>query len=233
MQDRDVRRFERIERVETFLDDHIADFAPGGIVAITLNQIKGIIFDLTEARVGQIRTPLTKEEIIDSLRERFKAISLTSRSIHKVYPEFPVEKFRYPDEDSENATTTHADHLFSLLEDTEDDTPGQLAAKAALRARFTEFEMPGTFVTSLRDTRTSLDNANAGKFSDNHEGLESTAEIAILLNQANDAVITLHGPIQNKYSSQPDKIHAWKRAARVESDPRPPEEPEEPEPPTP
>ena len=90
--------------------------------------------------------------------------------------------------------------------------------------------MPGTFVTSLRDTRTSLDNANAGKFSDNHEGLEATARIAILLNRANDAVTTLHGPIQNKYADQPDKIHAWKRAARIESNPSPPEEPEEPTP---
>ena len=205
MRDRDVRRLERIERVETFLDDHITDFAPGGIVATTLVEIKGIISDFEKSRVGQIRTPLTKQEILDEHRERFKAISLTSRSIHKVYPDFPAENFRYPDEDSENATATHADHLLSLLEDKEGDSETDLTVKEQLRQRFIEFEMPATFVADLRATRNSLDHANAGKFSDNHEGLESTAEIAILLNRANDAVITLHGPIQNKYASHPTK----------------------------
>ena len=71
MKDRDVRRSERIERVETFLDAHIADFAPGGIVATTLDEIQGIISDLGKARVGQIRTPLTKEEILEDLRVRY------------------------------------------------------------------------------------------------------------------------------------------------------------------
>ncbi|MGL4398535.1 MAG: hypothetical protein ACRCXD_01590 [Luteolibacter sp.] len=230
MNDRDVRRLERIERVETFLETHIADFTPGGIVATTLAEIKLIITALNKARVGQIRTPLTKQEIILALRERFKAIALTARSIHIKPPDFPEGDFRTPDEDSENVTTAHADHLLTLLRDGDEDTPEQLAAKAALRARFIEFEMSADFVTTLHTLRVSLDDANAGKFSDNQEGLESTAEIALLLNQANDAVTTLHGPIQNKYESQPDKIHAWKRASRIESDPQPPEDPEPPTP---
>ncbi len=226
MKDRDVRRLERIERVETFLDDHIADFAPGGIVATTLGEIRGIISDLGKASVGQIRTPLTKDEILDDLRIRFKAISLTSRSIHTKYPDFPAEDFRFPAEDSENAYTTHADHLLTLLLDTEDDTPGRLARK----------DRPPRPLHRVRDA------CRLRHLPQRHPHIPQRRQRRKIQRQPRRPRIHRRDrhppqprqrrrhhpprPIQNKYASQPDKIHAWKRASRVESDPSPPEDPE-------
>ena len=233
MKDRDIRRFERIERVKSFLDEHIDDFAPSGIVATTLDEITEIIGELKLARVGQIRTPLTKDEIIGALEESFKAISRTSRSIHKKHPSFPAEDFRFPEGDSESATTTHADHLLTLLQDDPAaDTPEKLASKAALRDLFFQFEMSPDFVTRLQTLRTSLDDANSGKFNDNRDGIEATAKIATCLKKANDAVITVNGPIHNRYSNDPDKIHAWKRISRIASNPSPASSPAAPLPPT-
>ena len=223
MKDKDVRRMERLERVKTFLDNHIGDFAPGGVVAQTRTEVTGLQADLNAARVGQIRTPLTKDEIIDSMYEQFKDYARTARSIRAVDPAFPQD-YRVPEEDSESAATAHAEHLLTLLEDKPGDTPAQLAAKAALRTRFTDYEMDPGFVALLRATRNALDAANTGKHTDNQEGLEATAAIRTLLNQANAAVTRLHGPIHNKYKSDPDKIHAWKQASRIERDPEPPED---------
>lgn len=91
--------------------------------------------------------------------------------------------------------------------------------------------MDPAFVGALRADRDALDAANTGKHTDNQEGLEATAAITTLLNQANAAVTRPHGRMHNKYASDPDKILAWKQASRVESDPAPPEP--DPEPPTP
>ena len=230
MQDRDVRRLERLQRVKTFLDNHIADFIPGGVVHATRTEVTGLLGKLNLARVGQIRTPLTKEEILERLFERFKAIARTSRSIGGDHPDFPAGDFRFPGDYTENTATTHADALLTLLEDKPTDTPAQLAEKAALRGRFTDYEMDPGFVAALRTDRDALDAANTGKHTDNQEGLEATAAIATLLNQANAAVTRLHGPIHNKYAAAPDKIHAWKQASRIESDPEPPEDPAPPTP---
>jgi hypothetical protein len=40
----------------------------------------------------------------------------------------------------------------------------------------------------------------------------------------------LLGPIHNKYKTDPDKIHAWKQASRIERDPEPQEDPAPPTP---
>ena len=234
MQDRDILRFERAQRVETFLGNHHADFAPGSKLHPIRTRMSAIVVELEKDRVGQIRTPLTKEEILEDLIEDFKDIARTSRAIREEESSFPVGDFRVPRSRTETSITTHADHLLTLLEATEEDTPEQTAAKAALVAKFTAFEMDADFVEQLRALRTSLQTANDGKHTDNQEGLEATESIGLLLNEANGLVTRLHALIQNKYKNDPAKIHAWKQASRIERSPSPqPEEPAEPEQPTP
>jgi hypothetical protein len=96
------------------------------------------------------------------------------------------------------------------------DTPAQLAIKAVLRAQFIAFEIPADFVADLRADRDALDGSNSGKHSDNFEGLESTAAIETLLGDAQDLITRLDTVMHNKYSRNPDKLLAWKSAARVE-----------------
>ncbi|MFA6290075.1 MAG: hypothetical protein WC661_22035 [Opitutaceae bacterium] len=76
---------------------------------------------------------------------------------------------------------THADALLALLEDQPDDTPAQLAAKTALRAKFVEYELPADFVTDLRADIDALRAAFAGQRVDNQEGGENTSAIGTLM----------------------------------------------------
>ncbi len=80
--------------------------------------------------------------------------------------------------------------------------------------------MPADFVDDLRADRAALDACNDAKQSDNHEGVESTAAIDLLLNQAKAIVTRLDAAFLNKYRSNPAKIAAWKAASRVERAPR-------------
>lgn len=220
MDDRNIRRFERTTRIQTFGRDNAADFAAGSKAAGFFLDLDPIVFELTAARVGQLRGIVGKPVLIDALSLDFKDIARTSRAIAIEEPGFSSAAYRFPADYAEATATTHADSLLTLLEDntaaTDGDTPAQLAIKAVLRAQFIAFEMPADFVADLRTDRDALDDSNSGKHSDNFEGLESTAAIETLLGEAQDLVTRLDTVMHNKYSRNPDKLLAWKSAARVE-----------------
>ena len=66
------------------------------------------------------------------------------------------------------------------------------------------------------EARELLGASNAGKHSDNLEGVESTSAIDTLLGDAQAIITRLDAAIQNKYSRDPDKLAAWKSASRTE-----------------
>ncbi len=82
------------------------------------------------------------------------------------------------------------------------------------------YELPADFVEDLRADRDAIDDCNSGKHSDNFEGVQSTAAIETLLSQAQTIVTRLDAALQNKYSRDPDKLAAWKSAARTERAPK-------------
>lgn len=229
MDDENIRRFERATRVQTFGRDNAADIAPGSKIALLLTELDPVVAKLTLASVGQLRGPVGKPALIKALNADFKDIARTARSIGLDEPSFPVAAYRHPLTSVESSVTTHADALLLLLEDQPTDTPAELAAKAALRAKFIDYEMPADFVEDLRADRAAIDSCNDAKQSDNHEGVESTAAIDLLLAQSKDIVTRLDAAFLNKYRSNPAKIAAWKAASRVERAPRksvaPPAEP--------
>ena len=49
---------------------------------------------------------------------------------------------------------------------------------------------------------------------------ESAEAIGTLLNQANGIVTRLTSLIHNRFKTNPDKVHAWKQASRIERAPR-------------
>ena len=229
MNDYNIRRLDRATRVKTFGRDHAADFAPGGKAAALFGELDSLIAELTDARVGQLRGPVGKQEVIEALNEDFKDIARTARAIALDDPAFPAAAYRHPATYVETPVATHADALLALLEDQPADSPAQKTAKAALRAKFTAYELPADFVTDLRADRDALTACNTGKHSDNQEGVEATAAIDDLLAQAQSVITRLDAAVKNKYARDPEKLAAWKSASHTVK----PERKEKPAEPTP
>ncbi len=226
MDDNNIRRFNRATRVDNYGEIYAADFAPGSKATSLFRELRPLVAELTQAAVGQLRTPVGKPELIAALSADFKDIARTARAIKIDEPDFDDAAFRHPATSVEKPVTTHADSLLKLLEDNTapvadgGDTPAQLAAKAALRAKFVAYELPADFVEDLRADRIALDDCNTGKYSDNFEGVESTSAIDTLLTKAQAIVSRLDAAIQNKYARDPDKLAAWKSASRTERAPK-------------
>ena len=230
MDDENIRRYERATHVQTFGRDNAADISPGSRIASLLTELDPIIDKLTQVRIGQLRSPVGKQVIIEALSDDFKDIARTSRAIVIDEPDFPVAAYRHPGTSVEIPVTIHADALLLLLEDQASDSPDQKTAKAALRTKFISYEIAADFVADLRADRDALDACNSGKHSDNQQGVESTSAIDTLLGQTKDIVTRLDAAIQNKFKTNPDKLAAWKSASRVERTSRKAKTPEVPAP---
>jgi hypothetical protein len=111
---------------------------------------------------------------------------------------------------------THADSLLALLEDKAADIPTQLAAKTALRAKFTAYELPADFVADLRADTDALRAASMSQQADSQEGVENTSAIGTLLGKGQSLVTQLDAIMHNKYARQPDTLRAWMSASHVE-----------------
>ncbi len=207
MNDRDLRRSDRATRVQTFGLDNAADLPSGSKADGLFTDLGGILTALIQARVGQLRTPVTKHTLLDALFTDFKDIARTSRAIALEEPEFPAAAYRFPADYTEATATTHAESLLKLLE---------VAENAHLQAKFIAFEISPDFVQDLRADLQSLRDINSGKISDNLEGVENTAAIDTLLSHAQDIITRLDAIMQNKYRSNPHKLAAWKSATHVE-----------------
>lgn len=207
MNDRDLRRSDRATRVLTFHLENAADFPSPSKAVGLFTELDGILAELTQARVGQLRTPVTKQTLLDALFTDFKDIARTARAIALDESGFPAAAYRFPSDYSEATATTHAESLLKLLEGTE-NTP--------LRAKFTAFEIATDFVSDLRADLQAIHSINHGKNSDNLEGVENTSAIDTLLSKAQGIITRLDAIVQNKYSRNPDKLTAWKSASHVE-----------------
>jgi hypothetical protein len=220
MDDENIRRFDRANRVLTFCRDRAADIAPGSKITTLVAALTPLVEQLAAARIGQLRAPVGKPALIEALSIDFKDIARTARAIHLDDPSFPVAAYRHPGTYVETPITTHADALLLLLEDQASDTAEQKTAKAALRARFIAYELPADFVSDLRADRDALAARNDIKYSDNQEGVASTAAIETLLAQAREIIQRLDAAFLNKYRNDPATIAAWKSASRVERAPK-------------
>lgn len=207
MNDRDLRRSDRITRVLTFRLGNAADFPPTSKAASLFSELDTIPGQLTQARVGQLRTPVTKQTLLDALFTDFKDIARTARAIALDEPGFPAAAYRFPADYAEATAVTHAESLLKLLDGTEN---------AALRAKFVAFEIAPDFVPDLRADLQAIHGINHGKNSDNLEGVENTSAIDTLLATAQAILTRLDALIQNKYSRNPDKLAAWKSASHVQ-----------------
>lgn len=206
MDERNIRRFERATRVQTFGRDNAAEIGAGSKAAGLLLEPDFVVLELNAANVGQRRTPVGKP-------------ARTARAIDLDEPGFAAF-YRLPAAPTASNIKTHADALLARLEDAPADTPARLAEKAALRAKFIGKFIPADFVEDLRADRDAIDGKKLANTADNLEGLESTESIEVLLLQGGQEVTRLDAMMQNLYRSNPAKLHAWLAASRVERSPK-------------
>ena len=225
MNDRDLLRQERLERIEVFGTANRADWPADSDAAIRYANIGRHLRALATAEIGQQRTPVTKQTLLDGLWLDFRNIARTARSIDLEEPGFGTA-YRLPLNRNEKLVKLHADSLLSRLEDRNapesegGDSPAQKAAKAALRARFVKYFLPASFVADLRADRDAIDEKNNARTSGNLTGLESTGEIEQILEAATADVTHLDAAMQNLYARNPGKLRAWLAASRVERAPQ-------------
>jgi hypothetical protein len=227
MNNRDTRRLSRAENLLIYYRNNITDFAAVPVVAEHIAKIDGCVVLVTGARADQAPNRITKSSLLDALLLDFKRIAGTARSIELRDGElgFAVP-FNQTPRRVEKDIRTHADALLKLLEDNNapvadgGDTPEQKTAKAALRARFLALGINSAFVTNLRKDRNELDQVHSHNRTEVQEGTEDTELIDAQLTLINTEVDILDPIVANIYEFQLEKLHAWKRASRVERDPQ-------------
>jgi hypothetical protein len=215
MNDRDILRTERLQRVSTFGTENKADWPADSAAATSYAKVTTILGSLDDAKVGQLRLPASKQTLLDALWLDFKDIARTARGIAVDEAGFAAP-YRVPADATETTIKTHADALLALLEDATTDTADQKTAKATLRKKFTDRFIPADFVEDLRADRDAIDTKNNEKTSGNLKGVESTKDIDTLLEDGGKEVLRLDPMMQNLYGRDPGKLQAWLAASRVE-----------------
>ena len=219
MNDRDILRHDRLDRVSAFGSENNSDL-PAGCEAIQrFANVATLSAKLNGFKVGQLRGPASLQTLLDALWFDFKDIARTARAIDLDEPGF-AGFYRLPGEPTASNIKTHADSLLVRLEDAPADTPAQLAEKAALRAKFISKLIPTDFVEDLRADRNAIDGKNLANTAGNLKGLESTESISVLLLEGGQEVTRLDAMMQNLYRRNPAKLHAWLTASRVERSPQ-------------
>ena len=219
MNDRDIRRYDRGTRVQTFGRQNAGDYAAGSKAKTHFTNVDGLLVQLDDAKAGQAPNRVSKETLLDALSLDLQNISRTARRIEAKENGFAAP-YRLPDNTSESALTTHADSVLKCLEDQATDSAAVKTAKAALRARFLEYEMPADFVAHLRADRDAITQANQLNQGEVQGGVENTELIGQLLGKLNDEIAEIDAINHNKYTRQPEKMRAWLSASHVERAPQ-------------
>jgi len=217
--DRDQRRYDRLTRVQTFGVENSADFADGGKADTHFDNVGTIIKRLDKAKASQAPNRVSKETLLDALSLDLQNIARTARQIGLNENGFAAP-YRIPDNASEAAIITHTDSVLQRLEDQESDSAATKKSKAALRARFVDYELPDDFVANLRADRDAIADANRHNQAGAQGGVENTGLIGQLLGKGGVEVSGLNTIMYNKYTRQPEKLRAWQSASRVERAPQ-------------
>ena len=220
MNDRDKRRYDMFNRVQTFGDDNGADFAAGSVAKTNFATLDQVITGLDQAKAGQVGNANTsKETLLNAVRLDIQNITRTAAAIDQDEPGF-ADKFHPPKAYNPAALLTTADAFLLQLTPQPTDSAAVKTAKTALVAKFVAHEMPAGFVTNLQADRQAITDADSDMESDSEDRIGNTAVISPLIQQGVKAVNTLDAIMHNKYATQPDKLAAWQSASHVERDPQ-------------
>lgn len=226
MNDRQLRRYERGQRVEIFMDTPSEDFPEGSKGAVLDARLKELLAQVgaleveraantskrrqgTEGR-EEARTALRR--MLKSLWDTYKAITLDRRDL-KGLLESPAKSKT----DQALITTARA----------------YIAAVAPYSALFAEYDLAAAFLNDMRAKADALESYVAIQNEGAGEGVDTTAALEETLREADDVVERLDTVVRNKYANQPAKLAAWESISRVERAPRRKPDEDDGEPPQP
>lgn len=198
-------------RVIRFIQDNIADF-PAGVVVAQLAVLNAVVSSLqtllgeqsaglSEARFGFNSKGTARE----NLRQILMEIAETARSMVYQFPGIDL-KFRW------TYNISDAEMLGKARAFQTEATP--------LESGFVDFGMDEDFLTELNDAIAEFE-ASSGKPGtaiDAH--VEATEEIGEEIRKGMIAVRTVNAPIKNKYRNDAGKLAAWLSASHIEKAPK-------------
>jgi hypothetical protein len=199
-------------RVQSFGNEHVADFPAGGVAAQLFTSLTTTINDLNSHAASQSANDgtarqgtTTRSQARQALREDLDAISRTARAMSDVVPGLD-DKFRLPRVDNDS-TLLNSARAFA-------------GEAAPLSAQFVAHELPADFLTTLNADITAFEtsvNTQAGSV-----GQRVTAGTAI-----DDAIETgmaivrkLDALVKNKYAHNRAVLSEWTSASHTERGPR-------------
>lgn len=219
MNNRDERRYQRLTSVQTFGQERAGDFPPGFKGAQLLGQLDQYLVELNAAKAAQAPDRINKRPLLKALDTDCRNIARTARAIELDEPSF-AGPYQMPDKPGETSLLTHVDAMLARLEDQAGDSADTLAAKVALRLRFTSYEIAPDFVQTLRQHCDALRAASRVNQGEVQGGVENTMRVGQVLDAAGDAIQQLDAIVTNKYAQEPEKLRAWRSASRIEKAPR-------------
>lgn len=215
MDDRELRSYEMLMRVDNFGDENTAFFPPASLGGELFARIKAAVTKMANHVAQQVsgstsarQGTATKSMAREALREDLERLRRTARAMSKTMPGID-SKFRIP----RNAT--------------DQELIGTAQASAAdaliLKNDFIRFAMPADFLDDLNehiaDFQTSLTTQQTGKGNQ----VMATAAIDDTLEEALDAVRQLDAIVPNTFHNDPARLAAWASARHVERAARKPQ----------
>lgn len=219
MKGRELRYYEAGNRIKTFGTENAADYGPQSKALKHYANVSALLEEIRETAANQETALVSRAAQVDALGSDLLNIARTARNIEKKLPGFAAA-YRMPENTSDRAILTHADSVLQILEEKQKDTDEVKSAKAAIRARFVEYEMSPDFVAHLRADRESIEETDDSNRIEALDGVKSTALLGILTGKLIEEIAELDTINRNKYSLQPEKLLAWLSASHVERAPR-------------
>ena len=220
------RRYERDERVVTFMNAVSEDFRADSKGAALSAQLKELMAQVAAleleraANAGKRRQGTEgREEARTTLRRMLRSVWDTYKAVTLDHPE--INGLLEPPSKS---TTDHA--LVTAAR-------AYAAAVTPHAAIFAEYDVTAAFLDDLRskadaiESHVALQNTGAG------QRVGATAAVEEKLRQADEVVERLDAVIRNKYHDDAAKLASWESARRVERAPRHKPDEEEVRPPQP
>jgi len=204
MNPREVKRCEMFDRVVAFGQANATDFLDSSKAAELFARMKEVVARIAVASNSpEVDQSTSVAVLLDALRIDLNNIVRTASEIGIDAPGF-AERFLLPANLKPSALTTAASQVLVEL------------GGEGVSARFVGYELPETFVSDLADDLDELesirdlsDNAEIGR-SDQAVSLGSAIQSGLLI------VGKLNAIMHNKYTRQPEKLLAWRKASYTE-----------------
>lgn len=228
MEDTELRSYEMVLRVRTFLSEEAVRFPAGSLGAELAVRVSNAATELGDHVARQIsgstsarQGTATKGVARDALQDSLERIRRTARAMARTMPGLD-SKFRIP----RNSTDQE------LI-----GTARAFAADALpLKADFIRYSMPATFIDDLNDHIEEFETALTLQQTARGTHVTAKAGINESLEDALDAIRQFDGIMPNVFHDNPARLAAWTSARHVERPARKSktstsEEPDTPKPP--